>query len=129
MRFATPLTSTLYDAALALVYPQACAVCGGSVESRHDGVACAACWKTTRLFSNDDTLCWKCGAFTRAEVREDRKKSIRCGQCDEDSFAAARACGFYEGALRASVLELKREPHVASHLAGLMYETQQRAPL
>ncbi len=129
MRFATTLTSTLYDAALALVYPQACAVCGGSVESRHDGVACAACWQSTRLFSDEDTLCWKCGAFTRARVSEDRRKSIRCGQCDEESFTAARACGFYEGALRASVLELKREPHVAARLAGLMLAAQQRAPI
>src|SRR5712691_54110 len=129
MRFATTLTSTLYDAALALVYPQACAVCGGSVESRHDGVACAACWQATRLFSDEDTLCWKCGAFTRARVSEDRRKSIRCGQCDEDGFSAARTCGFYEGALRASVLELKREPHVAARLAGLMLAAQQRAPI
>jgi ComF family protein len=123
------LTSTLYDAALALVYPQACAVCGGSVESRHDGVACAACWKATRLFADDDTLCWKCGAFTRANVSEDRRKSIRCGQCDDDSFTAARACGFYEGALRASVLALKREPHVASRLARLILAAQQREPI
>src|SRR5213595_1447818 len=121
--------STLYDAALALVYPQACAVCGGSVESRRDGVACATCWQATRLFSDADTLCWKCGAFTRARVSEDRRKNIRCGQCDEDGFTAARACGFYEGALRASVLELKREPHVAARLAGLMLATQQRAPV
>jgi competence protein ComFC len=123
------ITSTLYDAALALVYPQACAVCGGSVESRRDGVACEACWKATRLFADDDTLCWKCGAFTRANVSEDRRKSIRCGQCDEDSFTAARACGFYEGALRASVLELKREPHVTARLARLMFATQQRKPI
>jgi len=129
MRFATTLTSTLYDAALALVYPQACAVCGGSVESRHDGVACAACWQATRLFSDEDTLCWKCGAFSRASVSEDRRKSIRCGQCDEDSFTAARACGFYEGALRASVLELKREPHVAARLAHLMLAALQREPI
>jgi ComF family protein len=125
----TTLTSTLYDAALALVYPQACAVCGGSVESRHDGVACAGCWKATRLFADDDTLCWKCGAFTRANVSEDRRKSIRCGQCDEDGFTAARACGFYEGALRASVLELKREPHVAARLARLMFAALQREPI
>jgi ComF family protein len=125
----TTLTSTLYDAALALVYPQACAVCGGSVESRHDGVACAACWSATRLFTGDDTLCWKCGAFTRAKVRDDRRRSIRCGQCDEDSFTAARACGFYEGALRASVLQLKREPHVAARLARLMFAMQQREPI
>ncbi len=129
MKFATSLTSTLYDAALALVYPQACAVCGGSVESRRDGVACDGCWRATRLFADDDTLCWKCGAFTRARVSEERRKSIRCGQCDEDSFTAARACGFYEGALRASVLELKREPHVAARLAGLMLATQQRPPI
>src|SRR5205809_2815895 len=125
----TTLTSTLYDAALALVYPQACAVCGGGVESRRDGVACAACWQATRLFSDADTLCWKCGAFTRANVSEDRRKSIRCGQCDEDSFTAARACGFYEGALRASVLELKREPHVAPRLARLMFTALQREPV
>ena len=123
------LTSTLYDAALALVYPQACAVCGGSVESRHDGVACAACWHATRLFTADDTLCWKCGAFTRASISEDKRHSIRCGQCDEDGFTAARACGFYEGALRASVLALKRDPHVAARLAHLMFATLQREPI
>ena len=125
----TTITSTLYDAALALVYPQACAVCHGSVESRRDGVACAACWQATRLFSDEDTLCWKCGAFTRANVSEDRRKGIRCGQCDEDSFTAARACGFYEGALRAAVLELKREPHVAPRLARLMFTALQREPV
>jgi competence protein ComFC len=129
VKFAASITSKLYDAALALVYPQACAVCGRSVESRHEGVACAGCWKATRLFADDDTLCWKCGAFTPAKVTEDRRQSIRCGQCDEDSFTAARACGFYEGALRASVLELKREPHVAPRLARLLFGALQREPI
>src|SRR5713101_7727706 len=129
MNLALSITSSLYDAALALVYPQACAVCGGSVESRHDGVACGACWQATRLFSDEDTLCWKCGAFSRASVSEDRRQSIRCAQCDDDSFTAARACGFYEGALRAAILELKREPHVAARLAHLMFTAQQREPL
>lgn len=81
------------------------------------------------MFDKDDTLCWKCGAFTRAQAREEKRKSIRCGNCDEDRFTAARACGFYEGALRASILNLKREPHVASRLARLMFATQQREPL
>jgi ComF family protein len=119
----------LYDAALALVYPQACAVCAASVESRHDGVACASCWRSTRLFAEKDTLCWKCGLFTEAAVSQDRRMSIRCGECDDDVFTAARACGIYDGALRASVLELKRQPHVASRLARLMLATQQRPPL
>src|SRR5438874_2061215 len=51
----------LYDSLLALVYPQSCAVCGDSVESRADGVACEKCWRQTRLFTQTETLCWKCG--------------------------------------------------------------------
>jgi ComF family protein len=121
--------SSLYDAALALVYPQACAVCGQSVESRHDGVACASCWQTTRVFKEEDTLCWKCGAFTEAAVTRERRQSIRCGRCDDEAFSGARACGFYQGALRASIIELKREPHVATRLVHLMFTTQQREPL
>src|SRR6185295_1808106 len=108
----TSLANQLYDAALALVYPQACAVCGASVDSRHDGVACETCWNATRLFTEDDTLCWKCGAFTAAVVSQNRREEVRCGKCDDLAFTAARACGFYEGALRASILELKRQPRV-----------------
>lgn len=44
-------------------------------------------------------------------------------------FTAARACGFYEGALRASALELKRTPHIAPRLARLVLATLQRAPV
>jgi ComF family protein len=122
-------TSSLYDAALALLYPQACAVCGAHVEARADGVACAACWRETRIFSGEETVCWKCGALAVGTVPEEKRAEIRCRRCDAESFTAARACGVYEGALRASVLALKREPHVASRLALLMFEAQQRAPL
>jgi competence protein ComFC len=121
--------SSLYDAALTLVYPQACAVCGASVESRHDGVACAGCWQATRLLIEGDGLCWKCGAFTSAEVDREKRESIRCGRCDTGAFSNARACGFYEGALRASILSLKREAHVARRLAQMMFELKKREPL
>jgi ComF family protein len=127
--FCTPLANELYDAALALVYPQACAVCGRNVESRHDGVACGECWKATHLFSEDDTLCWKCGLFTAAAVNLEKRMNIRCGQCDDDAFDAARSCGFYEGALRASILELKRQPRIAQRLARLMVAAQRRHPI
>jgi len=126
---ATTLTNHLYDAALALVYPQACAVCADSVESRHDGVACAACWQATRIFTSDDTVCWKCGAFTQARESKERREEVRCRRCDNDSFTAARACGFYEGALRASVLALKQEAHVAARLARLLFAASQREPI
>src|SRR2546422_11523735 len=104
MNLISSIASHAYDAALALVYPQACAVCRASVESRNDGVACAQCWEAARLIRADDTLCWKCGVVTPARVSEERKKAVRCRKCDQDMFDAARACGFYEGALRASVL-------------------------
>src|SRR5262245_31732015 len=119
----------IYDSMLALVYPQVCAVCDASIESRHDGVACRACWASAGLFADDDTLCWKCGAISKATLREDQRKTIRCGHCDADSFTAARACGLYEGVLRASVLALKREPHVGRRLLKTMIRAQRTAPL
>jgi ComF family protein len=122
-------TDALYDAALALLYPQECAVCGACVESHRDGVACAACWRETRIFSGEETLCWKCGALAGGVVAEETRPLVRCHRCDADEFAAARACGVYEGALRASVLALKREPHVAPRLAQLLFEMQGRVPL
>ena len=119
----------IYDSVLALVYPQSCAVCGVSVESRHDAPACAACWASSKLFADEDALCWKCGAVTEAIVPGDRVLPIRCGHCDADNFTAARACGLYEGVLRASVLALKREPHVARRLLQMMVRAQRRVPL
>jgi ComF family protein len=129
MRSVSPIISHLYDATLSLIYPQPCAVCGRSVEKRADGVACASCWNATQIFGEADTLCWKCGAFTRASIGEDRRKDIRCGHCDGDAYTTARACGSYEGALRASILNLKREPHVVSRLSSLMFALTRREPL
>jgi competence protein ComFC len=129
MNLVSSIASQAFNAALALVYPQPCAVCGRSVESRHDGVACARCWNEAPLFRGDETICWKCGALSLAKVSYDRREAVRCGRCETDEFTAARACGLYEGALRASILELKRQPHVARCVAHLMYDVQQREPL
>ena len=128
----TPLSnvaSTAFDAALALVYPQPCAVCGASVEARHDGVACGRCWDNAPIFRGDETLCWKCGALGHAPVSENKRETIRCGRCDDDAFTSARACGLYDGALRASILELKRQPHLARRMAEQILAAQQREPL
>ncbi|MDT5267826.1 MAG: hypothetical protein QOH49_12 [Acidobacteriota bacterium] len=126
----TDTLDRLFDAALALVYPQACAVCGVSgVERRADWPACAACWAATRLFKGDETLCWKCGAPAGGEVPEEIKATVRCRRCDSEEFTAARACGLYEGALRAAVLGLKRDPFVPPRLARMLREVARRAPL
>jgi ComF family protein len=122
-------TSFLYDAALAVVYPQACAVCNGSVDARADGVACVGCWEQSSIFSGAETICWKCGLLSLGHIADDKREQVRCGRCDDDSFTAARACGLYEGALRAAVLKLKRRAHVPARLARLMFEVSRRHPL
>ena len=125
----TNTASLLYDAALALFYPQACAVCGASVEARFDGVACARCWQETRRFTGDETVCWKCGALSLGSIPQEKREQVRCRRCDAEPFAAARACGLYEGALRASIIALKREPHVAGRLLHLLVSASRRAPI
>ena len=120
----------LFDAALALVYPQGCAACGvRGVERRADWPACDACWAATLVFDGDETLCWKCGAPAGGEVPEEVRPTVRCRRCDAEEFTAARACGLYEGALRAAVLGLKSEPFVPPRLAGLLCGAARRAPL
>ncbi len=121
--------SSLYDAALALVYPRSCELCEASVERRFDGAACAACWQATQLFNGEELMCGKCGVVLMNAMPQARKVEVRCRRCDAEPFTAARACGAYEGALRASVLALKREPYVAPRVAHMLFEVQQRAPL
>ena len=125
----TRASSFCYDSLLALVYPQGCAVCGGSVESRALGAACANCWRHTQMFSGAETLCWKCGQPSLGTVPLEKRETVRCRRCDQDAFTAARACGVYEGALRASVLLLKREPHLCRKLTEQLVRMQQQSPL
>jgi len=123
------VASTAFDSILTLVYPQACAVCGGGVDSRALGVACAECWNQTEIFTGDETLCWKCGQPSVGIVPEAKRHEVRCRRCDADDFLAARACGVYEGALRASILALKHSPHFCARLLELLAKTQERFPL
>jgi ComF family protein len=123
------VSEVVRDAALALLYPQACAVCGESVESHRDGAACARCWREARIFSSADVLCWKCGALSTGIVSEEQRGDVRCRRCDKEAFTAARAVGAYKGALRASVLALKRAPFVPKRLARLLYQAQAVPPV
>jgi ComF family protein len=125
----THTASLCYDSILSLVYPQSCVVCGGSVESRALGVACSKCWRETRIFIGRETICWKCGIQSSGSVPEERREEVRCRRCDELEFTLARACGVYEGALRASVLTLKHQPDICGRLIELLVATQARHPL
>ena len=120
----------LYDATLALVYPMRCAACGrAGVDSRRDAPACAACWRATTIYTGEETCCWKCGAEAMGDVMPEQRERVRCRRCDADAFTAARALGRYEGALRASILTLKHEPHVSPRLVHLLHDAQRRPPL
>lgn len=126
------ITRTLdsgYDSVLSVIYPHRCHVCGGSVERRALGVACERCWGATKIFDAGDLVCWKCGRPSGRQAAVDKPEDVRCHRCDDDAFTAARACGAYEGALRASVLALKRDPHICRRLKDMLLKTMSTAPL
>ena len=54
---------TLTDSVLSVIFPNKCAACGCGVERHADGPACASCWDATRVFTGDETLCGRCGAY------------------------------------------------------------------
>ena len=107
------------DAVLTLAYPQTCVICGRSVEQRRFGIACESCWKETRIFTDDDEICWKCGS----------PGPPACGRCEVLAFTAARAVGMYKGALRESALMLKRRSHLPRQVEDLLVEAALREPL
>jgi len=117
------------DGLLGLAYPEDCRVCGESVESWDDGVACSRCWNDpsiTRLLVG--RLCEKCGAQMTADVlsgiaSSPKKDDGFCGKCASQAFTTARACGLYSGALEASILFLKTNPHVCPRLRRLLCAT------
>ena len=106
----------IYDPLLTLVFPQACRVCGGSVEKSADGAACGSCWTKTQLFSGTETLCGKCGRFLSTESTN---FETYCHLCEDHFYDCAISVGLYEHALAASVLNLKSEPVAAARLQNL----------
>jgi ComF family protein len=127
--FLTRATSLVYDSLLSVLYPQDCKLCGALVSSRADGQACSKCWDEVRLFSATEPVCWKCGTPSNLSSPSIEPQKVRCRRCDGDTYTAARACGVYEGALRISVLGLKREPSVCARLVKLLAVVLSRPPL
>lgn len=117
------------DAFLTLLYPQSCAICQSSVEEQQLGVVCEDCWRDTLLFTGAETVCWKCGIPSHAIIDENRRREVRCHRCDRYAFAAARACGLYEKALRETVLFLKRQPSVPQKVLKSLAAIALREPL
>jgi ComF family protein len=123
------ILTRVVDGLLAVAYPQSCAICHASVERRKFGVVCEACWAGTRVFKGTEALCWKCGVLLDFEALAVAAEEVRCGRCETLCFDVARAVGPYKGALRESVLELKRQPLVAMQLQTLLINAAKREPL
>jgi ComF family protein len=64
-----------------------------------------------------------------AEVAIEFREQVRCLRCDSQPFTAARAVGFYEGALRETLLLLKRQPYLSAHVEELLVAAAMREPL
>jgi len=114
---------TLSDSFLSILYPEECRVCGGEVESLSNGVACSNCWDATKIFTDNETLCSKCGAF----LFDGRSKHVTfCRKCDDQDFDAGVAVGLYEKALAASVVSLKKTPRISGRAKRLLAQAADR---
>jgi ComF family protein len=115
------VSATLRDAVVATLYPGACRVCGGVIESWRDGVACQACWREVEWdapdFLEECPKCPKCWTLI-PHARGFEAGTRRCGQCERFAFDFVRFCGPYRGAMREAVLRLKSEPHIPARLRG-----------
>lgn len=117
----------LTEIALATIYPIECRVCGRMVEARADGIACAECWRATDGERDRATPCPKCGLgliSARRAVAVDRQ----CGECEQFLFSQARSIGPHTGALRQSVVWLKRYPQLAPRLQRMLESTWATLP-
>ena len=121
------MLKVLSNSLLSVVYPQECSVCGAEVESSDYGVSCSSCWKSTRIFTGDETLCIKCGAFLFESGSP--PVAINCQKCIDHSYDRAFSGGLYEKALSAAVLALKRSPHLSARVKTVLSTTLDRIPI
>ncbi|HEY8459531.1 MAG TPA: ComF family protein [Blastocatellia bacterium] len=123
---ASRVSAALRDAAVATLYPSVCRVCGGVIESWRDGVACSACWREIEWDDSGVREKWskwpKCAKCWTPlpDAPGVEAGPRRCGRCDHFAFDFVRCCGPYRGAMRETVLRLKREPHVPARLRSLL---------
>ena len=113
------------DGLFSILYPTPCHICGELVESYSDGVVCWTCWEHQEIF--DVNICVRCGLGFQDKPNAQMPKERVCNRCDEFEFSTARSCGLYSGALRASVLFLKTQPHICDRIQQLIRQTYKQA--
>lgn len=114
------MVKAIINSLASIAFPQNCHICGTSVESLENGVACDSCWSRTRHFSADSALCVKCSHPLDEPAT---RHSASCHRCTEQHYDRAVAAGVYELALAAVLLELKKTPNVPDRLNRLVRPT------
>ena len=119
------------------LFPLACRVCDKKVISWEDGIACGECWAEMATKLDSRVRCEKCGLWRPDRAPDlapdwapdwaikpavDAQIGLRCGNCEQMVVTVARSVGPHEGALRESVLWLKRYPRIAQRLQNLIRE-------
>lgn len=110
-----PLLQPVVDAALNLTFPQPCHCCGSKVEKAAYGVACSICWAQTGLIDASGSICPKCG-----NPGDGGSVTFECRQCKAHHYDLARAVGFYEDAISANLIQLKKVPTIPRILVDLL---------
>jgi competence protein ComFC len=109
------------EALLATFFPTACQLCGQLVETKACGVICQSCWDSYLPFQLSK-LCQKCG-YPSLPLEIEILPPKDCVYCRNALFSIARSCGAYQGAIRASVLQLKTSPYLSEKLFDLIENT------
>jgi ComF family protein len=97
-RLASPLW---IDAALALIFAPACALCDRVLDAPSQGPVCKTCWGTVCPFQA--CACARCGLPLSPQHESSPRAAVdRCRRCRRGRGAVdrARAIGDYDGALR-----------------------------
>lgn len=111
-------------AALDLVFPALCPVCGTTLGPGRRDPLCRECWRGMPRIA--PPLCETCGLPFHAFDMTPTSAPARCGECAmaPPAFDWARAGGVYAGPLREAVSRLKfaRKPALARPLGDLVLE-------
>ncbi|MFQ3639296.1 MAG: hypothetical protein SNJ62_04710, partial [Chloracidobacterium sp.] len=118
-----------WDTAWLLLAPQRCRCCGDLVERYRDGVVCQSCWERWLTEQKQrPMICERCGRWADATVTVGMARR-ECEQCAPWVLTWARSAGAYTGALRVTLLALKRAPPLPVPLRRLLQQIWQHESL
>ncbi len=94
-----------------LLFPPACAYCGGELETSAQGLLCQDC---RAGLVDDRPACARCGRNALSGAT-----SAGCAQCKDERFhfGSVVRLGSYGGPMRSAVLRMKRDDHRALAIA------------